>query len=108
MEATQRDVQIYQTGDFKEPFSDWMASLRDRRVRNRIDARLGRLRLGNFGKCRALGDGVHELQIDCGPGYRVYFGVASNTVVLLLLGGDKDSQQKDIEKAKAFWLDYNA
>jgi putative addiction module killer protein len=61
---------------------------------------------GNLGDNRNLGEGVHELRIDYGPGYRIYFGLESNRVVLLLIGGDKSGQAKDIVKAKEFWADY--
>jgi putative addiction module killer protein len=64
--------------------------------------------MGNLGNTRALGTGVSELKIDFGPGYRVYYGEDGPTIVVLLLGGDKSSQERDIEKAKAFWEDYNA
>jgi putative addiction module killer protein len=64
--------------------------------------------MGNLGNTRALGSGVSELKIDFGPGYRVYFGEDGPKIVVLLLGGDKSSQERDIEKAKAFWEDYNA
>jgi putative addiction module killer protein len=65
------------------------------------------LQAGNLGNCRSLGEGVHELKINFGPGYRVYFGVDDHFVVLLN-GGDKASQSRDIERAKEYWTDYNA
>ena len=71
-----------------------------------IQARLNRVRLGNFGDARALGGGVEELRIDYGPGYRIYFGRDGQTVVVLLCAGDKQSQRHDIETAKAYWRDY--
>ena len=82
-------------------FSDWIRSLRDLRAIAKVDARIGRLRLGNFGDARSVGDGVSELRIDYGPGYRVYFTRRGETVVILLGGGDKGSQARDIERAKA-------
>ena len=80
--------------------SDWINSLRDLRAVARIDARIGRLRLGNFGDAKSVGDGVSELR-DYGPGYRVYFTRRGETVVILLCGGAKGSQARDIERAKA-------
>ncbi len=68
--------------------------------------RINRLRLGNFGDCRFLGNGVYELKMDVGPGYRIYFGQEGGSVIILLWGGDKKSQQKDIEKAKRLWQNY--
>lgn len=82
-------------------FSDWINSLRDLRAVARINARIGRLRLGNFGDAKSIGDGVSELRIDYGPGYRVYFTRRGETVVILLCGGAKGSQARDIERAKA-------
>jgi putative addiction module killer protein len=80
-----------------------MYSLRDKVAVYRIRARLDRLELGNFGIVKPVGDGVSELKIDHGPGYRIYFAMSGKTVVLLLSGGDKSTQQKDIETAKAYW-----
>lgn len=68
----------------------------------RIRARLARVRAGNFGRVRVLGDGISELKVDHGPGYRLYYAMAGATVVLLLVGGDKSTQQQDIQKAKQF------
>ena len=62
--------------------------------------------LGNLGDCHGVGDGVQELRIDYGPGYRVYFGQVGSTIVLLLCGGDKSTQAKDIEQAKRYWSEY--
>lgn len=69
----------------------------------RIRARLDRMELGNSGTVKPVGDGVSELKIDYGPGYRVYFAMSGKTVVLLLIGGDKSTQQRDIEMAKIYW-----
>jgi putative addiction module killer protein len=68
--------------------------------------RINRLRLGSFGDYKAVGDGVCELRIDYGPGYRVYFGRHGTEIVILLIGGDKRSQDRDIETAKEYWADY--
>jgi putative addiction module killer protein len=80
-------------------FARWFESLRDRRARARIDARIRRLSLGNPGDVRPVGEGVSELRIDYGPGYRVYFVQREQTLVVLLAGGDKDSQTRDIKTA---------
>ena len=71
-----------------------------------IRARINRLELGNFGDCKSVGTGVLELRVSFGPGYRVYFGRDGNTLVVLLCGGDKGSQAKDILKAKLLWKEY--
>lgn len=89
----------YRTEWGEEPFTRWLNSLRDARARARIEVRLTRLTLGNFGDCKPLRGSVHELRIDCGPGYRVYYGMLDKTVVLLLAGGDKRTQDADIERA---------
>ena len=84
----------------------WMKGLRDIRGKQAIEARLARVRLGNLGDHRLVGDGVTELRFFIGPGYRVYIGLEGDTVVILLCGGDKGSQAGDIEMAKAFRKDY--
>ncbi len=73
-----------------------------------IKARLDRIELGNSGDCRHVGDGVNELRIDFGPGYRVYFGQEGDMIVLLLCGGAKRTQRSDIARAKAYWKDYRS
>ena len=78
------------------------------RARVRIDARLLRVRLGNLGDAKSVGDGVHELRVSFGPGYRVYFGVDGPRIVVLLMGGDKSSQRSDIRRAKELWASYRA
>ena len=85
-----------------ETFAKWLKSLRDRKAQRRIARRIERIAEDSyFGDHHSVGDGVSELRIDYGPGYRVYFTIRRNTVVLLLSGGDKDSQRRDIDKAKA-------
>jgi putative addiction module killer protein len=81
-------------------FSDWMAALRDHRARAKIAARIDRLALGNPGDVAPVGEGVSELRIHYGPGYRVYFITRSQTLVVLLCGGDKSTQTKNIRAAK--------
>jgi putative addiction module killer protein len=81
-------------------YAEWFARLRDRRAKARIDARLRRFSVGNPGDVKSVGGGVQELRIDYGPGYRVYFTQVGQLVVLLLAGGDKSTQQTDIETAK--------
>jgi putative addiction module killer protein len=106
MEATPQTLQEYVTAEGKIPFRDWLAALRDVRARARIRVRLNHVRLGNFGDARPVGDGVSELRVPYGPGYRVYFASSGSTVVLLLCGGDKSTQSRDIDRAKAYWMDY--
>jgi putative addiction module killer protein len=80
-------------------FGAWFAGLRDREARARITVRIRRLSLGNPGDVKPVGSGVSEMRIDYGPGYRVYFVRRGNTVVVLLCGGDKGSQDRDITRA---------
>lgn len=82
-------------------YAKWFAGLRDRQARARIDIRIRRLSLGNAGDVKAVGDGISELRIDHGPGYRVYFLQRGATFVLLLAGGDKSTQVRDVREAKA-------
>ena len=83
-----------------------MESLEDRKGRSVIRARLDRLEAGNPGDHRSVGEGVQELRIDFGPGYRVYYGEEGSTIVIVLCGGDKSSQEKDVRKAQEYWADY--
>ncbi len=106
MEARERELVEYEEADGSSPFRGWFSGLRDRKARARIVARLVRLRQGNFGDAKSLGDGVSELRLDFGPGYRVYFALDGERIVLLLLGGDKSTQQSDIRKAVGYWQRY--
>ena len=99
-------VKVYQDTHGNEPFEGWLGSIRDKRTLARIDGRLRRVRLGNLGDHRSVGNGVFELCLDFGPGYRIYFGRIGRQAILLLTGGDKSSQTKDIAKAKQYWNDY--
>ena len=96
-------LEYYLDENGEAPFTAWLESLRDRAAFARIAMRLDRVQLGSFGIHKALGDGVHEIKIDYGPGYRLYYAVTGKTVVLLLVGGDKSTQAKDVETAKAYW-----
>lgn len=83
-----------------------MSALRDNRTKAKIAARIDRLSLGNFGDCKALGNGLFELRIDWGPGYRVYYALAGRACVLLLCGGDKRKQASEIRRALEYLKDY--
>jgi len=101
------EIRVYAKPDESEPYTEWEASLGDRTARARIRARFGRLRLGNFGDSQRVGE-VFELRIHVGPGYRVYYAREGDDVVILLCGGDKGSQARDIERAHAYWRDYRS
>jgi putative addiction module killer protein len=87
-------------------FKNWLVGLRDLQARARIRTRLNRVSLGNLGDYESIGDGVFELRIFYGPGYRVYYSRERDNVILLLLGGIKDTQKRDIRIAKAYLADY--
>jgi putative addiction module killer protein len=85
-------------------FRDWLLDLRDGRARARIAMRVRRMEMGNPGEFKPLGDGVTEMKIDYGPGYRVYYASMRTTIVILLCGGDKSTQDQDIKRAKELVL----
>jgi putative addiction module killer protein len=101
-----RDLQFYRTPNGREPFNEWYRSIRDPNTKYRIQIRLERLKDGNRGDCRSVGEGVFELRLHYGSGYRIYFGEVHHMVILVLCGGDKSSQQRDIERAKTYWSEY--
>ena len=98
-------IREYLTPQGKNPFRDWLKSL-DVGVQARIQARVLRFENGNLGDHKPVGDGVWEARLDFGPGYRLYFGKDGVAVILLLAGGDKASQSKDIAAAKRYWDDF--
>ncbi len=102
------EVREYQKADGKAPVSEWLADLRDTEARSRIVARLDWLKAGLLGDWKSVGEGVCELRIDYGPGYRLYYAQDGKTLIVLLRGGDKRTQAKDIEKAHEYWKDYKA
>ena len=96
----------YALEDGREPFSLWFNALRDAKAKVAILKRIERLEAGNFGAAKPCRNGVHELVVDFGPGYRVYYGLAGKEIVLLLCAGDKSTQQVDINKAIDYLDDY--
>jgi len=90
-------IEIRQTAEY----ANWFMDLRDERARARIDARIYRLSLGHAGDAKSLGQDVSELRINTGPGYRIYFTRRRGVIVVLLCAGDRNSQSRDIKKAKA-------
>ena len=90
----------------KSPYAEWLSNLRDARAKAKILMRVDKMELGLFGDVEPIGEGLSELRIHYGPGYRVYYGKEGKQVYLLLCGGDKSSQSKDIKQAKAYWKDH--
>ena len=87
-------------------FDHWLARLGDARAQAKIAVRIDRLAAGNFGDCKSLRQGLFELRIDWGPGYRVYYAMLGTVCVLLLCGGDKRKQSSDIDRALEYLKDY--
>ena len=109
MEARPRELRFFETDDNAAPCRNWLERLESSRngTYGTILNRLDRVESGNFGDCKNLKDGVWELRVDTGPGYRIYFGIDGDLVVLLS-GGTKQGQDRDITAARKYWSDYNA
>lgn len=101
-----KELRIYSTTAGKEPFVEWLESLKDSISRAHITNRLHRVALGNYGDCKFVGEGIRELRIHYGPGYRVYFSEQEDSVILLLVAGAKRTQDRDIKKAKHYWKEF--
>jgi putative addiction module killer protein len=105
---TPKEIVVFRTKDEQVPFAEWLDDLDDKKAVARVLARLARVRQGNSGDWKPVGEGVSELRVDYGPGYRVYFGQRGQTLVVLLCGGDKRTQDRDIRLAKQYWLAFKA
>lgn len=103
---TEKTIVVYEDATGKVPYTDWLAGIRQPSTRHRIIERLARVKQGNYGDFKSLKDGVFELRLDFGPGYRIYFGEDGDTIVVLLCGGTKAKQVKDVKTAKAYWKEY--
>ena len=100
------EIRHYVSRAGKDVFDDWLSQLGDARTQAKIASRIDRLAAGNFGDCKRLRQGVCELRIDWGPGYRVYYSMLGRICVLLLCGGDKRKQWSDMERALEYLRDY--
>jgi len=100
------EVRHYLTSQGKDPFGQWRSGIRDIKAAIAIDRRINRLELENFGDHKFCRDGVWELRIDLGPGYRIYYAISGARLIILLTGGGKKSQSADIDKACEYWLDW--
>jgi putative addiction module killer protein len=105
--ARPRNVEVYESTNHALPFEDWMRGLKDVQGSAAIDARIGLLRRGSLGKYRTIGDGLIELKVDSGPGYRIYIADDGRNS-LVLCAGSKRTQKEDIKAAKLYWKDYQA
>lgn len=107
MDTTPKEIRIYETADGKRPFIEWLKYLKDINAKAKILRRIERIKIGNLGDCKSVGKGVCELRIDCGAGNRIYFGQVGNAIVIILCGGEKNTQDKDIIAAQEYWEDYS-
>lgn len=106
MDTRARRIKTYVRPNGISPFEGWISSLRDKSAKAKIFTRIDRMKFGNFGDYKSVGHGVFELRIHYGPGFRVYFGLLGADVVLLLVGGDKSSQVKDISLSQKYWKEF--
>jgi putative addiction module killer protein len=100
------EVRHFLTREGKDVYLEWHCKIRDTKARIAVDRRINRIELGNFGDHKFCRDGVWELRIDVGQGYRVYYAISGNQVILLLCGGDKRMQGRDIDRACEYWQDW--
>ncbi len=103
---SEREIKKLELQNGLVPFDEWFDFLRDKKWQAAVDARLARVRAGNFGDFKSVGGGVFELRIDLGPGLRVYYGLHGQRVVVLVGGGDKRSQARDIRRAQELWQQF--
>lgn len=103
-----KKLQVYRDAEGEEPFTIWLDSMRDKEGQKRIRVRLRRVEQGNFGDCEPIGEGLSELRMFFGRGYRVYIGEDEENIVILLCGGDKGTQTQDIKTAKAYWKEHKS
>lgn len=99
-------INEYIDGNGESPYANWLDSLKDVKGKAAILSRIDRMELGLFGDCEPVGDGISELRIHLGPGYRVYFAKEGNNIYLILCAGKKSTQKKDIKRAKQYWSDF--
>jgi len=102
----QYTIRVYATQHGKLPYMEWLREIEDAKTKGVLRLRIDRLAQGSFGHVEPVGEGVSELKVDFGPGYRIYFGMIGKEIVLLLCGGNKKTQVKDIKFAKEYFKDY--
>ena len=102
-----KEIQVYRTETGKQPFVEWLKSVKDATVRHSVQVRIRRIEVsGHIGDYKNLKDGMYEMRIHKSPGYRIYYGLDGKTLIVLLAGGEKGTQKRDIKKAKEYWQDY--
>lgn len=105
-ETQPKIILIYTDKYGNEPYTDWVSGLKNKKAAQRIRLRVRRLENGAYGDCEPVGEGVSELRLFFGPGYRVYFAEPEENVIVLLCAGDKGTQKRDIKNAKSYWQEY--
>ncbi|MEM9243264.1 MAG: type II toxin-antitoxin system RelE/ParE family toxin [Pseudomonadota bacterium] len=106
-QLVKKRLEIYYRSTGKSPFINWFNKLRDKKIKANIAVRLDYLKLGHYGDCKRIDKAIYELRIHTGAGYRIYFGEYKTSIILLLIGGSKRTQKRDIEKAKQYWQAFN-
>jgi len=106
VQVKSRDIQYYQTPGGKILSKDWLSAVKDGLTQAILYKRIRQAGIGQFGKTRSVGAGVSELKIDYGPGFRVYYGIHGDKLILILMAGSKRTQESDIKKAKAYWTEW--
>jgi putative addiction module killer protein len=106
VEPKERLLKKLETDEGRTPFDEWYLHIKDKKTKAVIAARLLRIQAGNLGDAKPIALGVYEFRIDFGPGYRIYFGQVQNVLIVLLCGGDKSTQKRDIDRAIALWSQY--
>lgn len=101
-----KELRYYIAANGKSPFIRWLNKIKNNEMRARIMRRLERMEFGHYGDYKTLGDGICELRLAFGSGYRVYFAEHDKLVIILLCGGDKSTQSKDISNAKSYWKEF--
>lgn len=108
MQGQTKTLERYVAPQGHEPYTEWLNTIKDKLTKARIINGVTKMEAGNFGVSESVGGGVFELKLDFGPGYRVYYGLEGEKIVLLLLGGSKKGQQADINKAQTYLKDYRS
>lgn len=101
----EKELQFFTATNNKKPLKEWLSKINEP-IQSRIQRRLDRLSLGHYGDVKSVGEGIFELRLQFGPGYRIYFAETDGYIILLLYGGDKSTQAKDIKKAKQYWREF--
>ncbi len=108
MQGQAKTLERYVTPQGHEPYTEWLNTIKDKLTKARIMNSVTKMEAGNFGVSESVDGGVFELKLNFGPGYRVYYGLEGEKIVLLLLGGSKNGQQADINKAQTYLKDYRS